>query len=189
MRRIFPFIFVIFACAVCAAGQDGKTSEAIKNQIKSLRAEKTLELMYDKSSNVTKVLAFGEDFGRDHDRANNLNAFSFGITFFFVGNTLATAPDSFTMTFWAEEKKPSFAESNAMTIIVDGENLDVGNARYARKTGDPREFLNFVMPRAVLEKIVRGRDVQLRIGKAQFKFKPEHITLFSNLLAVSNPAQ
>ncbi|MGI9035356.1 MAG: hypothetical protein ACR2GD_04880 [Pyrinomonadaceae bacterium] len=188
MRRIFLIITVVLLAAAFAAAQT-KTDEAISNQIKSLKAEKTLELRYDKSSNVSKVLGFGADFGKEQDRANNLNSFDFGMTFFFAGNILTSAPDSFTTTFWAEGKRAVFAESNALTIIVDGENLDVGNARYARKTGDPREFLNFMMPRAYLEKIVKGHDVKLKIGAAQFKFKPEHIMLFSNLLAISNPAQ
>ena len=188
MRRILLTIFVILTAALFVSAQT-KTGEAITTQIKSLRAEKSLEIRYDKASNISKILAFGADFGGDQDRANHLSAFNFGITFFFVGSVLTTAPDSFTMTFWAEGKNSTFAESNAMTIIVDGENLDVGNARYARKNGDPREFLNFVMPRGDLEKIVKGRDVQLKIGKSQFKFKPAHIKLFSDLLTVSNPAQ
>lgn len=187
MRRIFPVIIAVLTAALVVSAQT-KTNSAIANQIKSLKAEKSIWTQHDNASNVTKVLAYGADFGGDQDHANNLKAFNFGITFFFVGDALTTAPDSFTMTFWAEGKKSTFAESNAMTIIVDGENLDVGNARYARKNGDPREFLNYVMPRDDLEKIVKGHDVKLKIGKAQFKFKPEHIKLFSDLLRISNPA-
>lgn len=188
MSRILAVIFAVLTIAGFASAQS-KTGEAISNQIKSLKAERTLEVRYDKSSNITKVSAYGADFGGDQTRPNNLSSFNFGIAFFFVGNALTAAPDSFTTTFWAQGKKAVFAESNALRIIVDGENTEIGNARYARKGGDPREFLNFVMPRSVLEKIVKGRDAQMRIGKAQLKFKPEHIKLFSDLLAVSNPAQ
>lgn len=187
MRRIFPILFVILSFVAFAAAQ-GKSSEAIGSQIKSLRAEKTLAVEFNKASNITKILAFGEDFGRNQDRANNLESFSFGTTFFFAGNVLTAAPDSFVTTFWAQGRKPMFAESHALTIVVDGESLDCGQARYARKSGDPREFLNFVLPRAYLEKIAKGRDVQLKMGSAQFKFKPEHLKLFSNLLAISTPA-
>lgn len=188
MRRIFSVILAVLTIAVFASAQS-KTSEAINSQIKSLKAERTLEVRYDKPSNITKVMAFGADFGGEQTHPNNLSSFNFGITFFFVGDALTAAPDSFTTTFWAQGKKTVFAESNALTIMVDGENMEIGNARYARKGGDPREFLNFVMPRAALEKIVKGHDAQMKIGKAQFKFKPEHIKLFSDLLAVSNPAR
>lgn len=187
MRSIFLSIFVILI-AVASLSAQGKSNEAIGSQIKSLKAEKTLAVEFNKASNITKVLAFGEDFGRDQDRANNLDSFSFGTTFFFAGTVLTSAPDSFVTTFWAQGHKPMFAESHALTFVVDGETLDCGQARYARKSGDRREFLNFVIPRAYLEKIVRGRDVQLKMGSAQFKLRPEHLKLFSDLLAVSNPA-
>lgn len=188
MRRIFSVFFLILAAAVLSSAQT-KTVAAINSQIKSLKAEKSLWTQYDKASNISKILAYGADFGKDQDSANNLSAFNFGMTYFFVGDAMTTAPDSFTTTFWAEEKKPTFADSNALTIIVDGKTMDIGNARYARKNGDPREFLNYVIPRQAVEKIVKGKDVQLKIGKAQFKFRPEHITLFNSLLAVSSPAQ
>ena len=188
MRLIFLVFFVVLATAVFASAQT-KTLDAINEQIKTLKAEKSLETVYYKESNTTKVLGFGADFGKDQDAANGLRSFNFGITFFFVGTTLTAAPDSFTTTFWAVGKKPLFAESNGLTVIVDGANLDLGNARYARKNGDPREFLNFVIPRRILEKIVKGRDAQLNIGKTQFKFTPEQVALFNNLMMISDPAQ
>ena len=188
MRRIFSIFFFVSTATVSAAAQT-KTLAAINSQIKSLKAEKSIWTQYDKASNISKVLAYGADFGKDQDGANNLKAFNFGMTYFFVGNTATTAPDSFTTTFWATEKKPTFADSNALTITVNDENFNLGNARYARKNGDPREFLNFIIPRTVLEKIVRGHSAQIKIGRAQFKFTPEHIRLFRNFLAVSDPAR
>ena len=188
MRRISLILLVILAAAVFASAQT-KTVDTIKSQIKSLNAEKAMEANYLKDSNLTKVTAFYPDFGKDQDSANNLSAFNFGMAYFFVGTSTTAPPDSFTTTFWAEGRKSTFAQSNALTIIVDGETLDLGNSRYARKSGDPREFLNYVVPRQDVEKIVKGRDVQLKIGATQFKFKPEQMALFKNLLAVSNPAQ
>ena len=188
MQRILVSFFVVLAAVSFAAAQ-GKTLEAINKQLKSLNAEKTMEAFYVKEANINKVTALGADFGKAQDSANNLSAFNFGMAFFFAGNTLTAPVDSFTTTFWIQEKKPTFADSNQLTIIVDGENLEIGNARYARKNGDPREFLNYVMPRSVIEKIAGGKDARLKIGAAQFKFTPEHIQLFKNLLAVSDPAR
>jgi hypothetical protein len=188
MRRIIFVTFIILTTIFCISAQS-KTLEAVNNQIKTLKAEKYLETRYDKPSNMSKVSAFGGDFGKDQAKANNMNSLSFGMAYFFPGNAMTSAPDSLTTTFWAEEKNPTFAESNVLTFVVDGENLEVGNARYARKNGDARQFLNYSIPRKYIEKIVKGRDVQIKIGKAQFKFKPEQMTVLSNLLAVSNPTQ
>ena len=164
-----------------------KSNEAVSSQIKSLKAEKILILDYDKSSNSTKIMAFGEDFGREQNKPNNLSKFSFGMMFNYAGNTLSYTPESFVTTFWAEGKKAGFAASHALTITIDGENVELGEARYATKSGDNREFLNFNFPREVLEKIVNGKNVQMKLGNTNFKFTPEHLKLFAGLLAISSP--
>ncbi len=92
------------------------------------------------------------------------------------------------MTFWAEGRKPRFADAHRLEILVDSEILDAGDARYVKKSGAATEYLNFQIPRDYLTKIARGRDAQIKIGTADFKFKPEHLRLLANLLAVSSPA-
>lgn len=188
MRQVILAVFVVLTAVLFVSAQ-GKTIESINNQIKSLKAEKSISTQSGKESATSKVMAFGADFGKEQTKANNISSLTFGMAYSFPGNVMTTAPDSFTTTFWVEGKNQSFAESNRMTIIVDGEMLDVGNARYARKNGDPRQFLNYSIPRQFIEKIVQGRDVQLKIGNARFKFRSEHLTLFKNLLAVSDPIQ
>ena len=163
-----------------------KSNDTISNQIKSFKAEKILILNYDNSSNVTQIMAFGEDFGSEQNRANNLSKFSFGMKFVYIGNEIKDVPQSFITTFWAEGKKSSFATAHNLTVRVDGENLEVGEARYFKKSGDDREFLNFNFPREILEKIVNGKNVQMKIGNATFKFTAEHLKLFTGLLAISS---
>ena len=44
------------------------------------------------------------------------------------------------------------------------------------------------LTREQLSKIAKGKDVKLKIGDIEFKLTPEHIKMFANLLALSDPA-
>ena len=184
-KLLLTALFCLIFSSIAAS--QTKNNNEILNQIKLFKAEKILILNYDNSSNVTNIMAFGEDFGSEQNRPNNLSKFSFGMKFSYVGTSLTDAPQSFMTTFWAVGKKSGFATAHNLTISVDGENLEVGEARYAKKQGDNREFLNFNFPREILGKIVSGKNVQMKMGNATFKFTPEHLKLFVGLLAISNP--
>ncbi len=186
MNKLLLTSAILLTLSVVTFGQS-KSNDAILSQVKSLKSEKILILDFDGGSNVTKVMAFGEDFGRDQVKKNNLSALSFGMTFSYVGRELQTVPASFITTFWAEGKNSGFAAAHNLTIVVDGESLDVGDARYVKKQNDNREFLNFNFPREFLTTIVNGRSVEMKMGNASFSFTPEHFKLFAGLLAISNP--
>lgn len=189
MRQFLSILFTISIAATVAFAQT-KTNSAISNQIKSLKAEKYLALNYDKSANFTKILAFGEDFGRDQNKPNQLSAFSFGMTFSYQGDKLNAQPDAFILTFWSKSGKPKFAAAHRLTVSIDGETLDLGDARYATKASEKEmEYLNFVVTRENLKKIAAGSSAKMIIGSAQFKFTAEHMKLFKNLLTVSDPNQ
>lgn len=189
MRQILSILVVTAVLSIAALAQV-KSNAAISNQIKSLKAEKYLELNYDKPSNFTKIMAFGEDFGRDQDKSNGLSSFSFGMTFNYLGDQLQVRPESFILTFWAKSGKPKFAASHALKVTVDGETLDLGDARYATKAREKdMEYLNFNISRENLKKIAGGNSVQMTIGNAQFKFTSEHMKLFRNLLTISDPGK
>lgn len=185
MKQIFLIILLLFISSFAALAQT-KNNDVNYSQIKSLKASKKLVLEYDEASNMTKVMAFGEDFGHDQNRSNNLSAFSFGMTFSYQGKSVTSSPQSFITTFWAEGKKSGFSSAHALTIVVDGETFELGEARYAKKKGGDTEYLNFNFPREVLEKIVAGKNVQMKMGNANFKFTAEHLKLFSGLLAISS---
>ena len=106
----------------------------------------------------------------------------------FNGRDLIDTPPVFILTFWAKGENTDFPESHYWTAIVDGKIIEFGEARYATKQGDEREFLNFVVPRQKLEKVSQGRRVSFLIGKAEFKPSSEQLQMFANLLRVSDPA-
>lgn len=166
-----------------AAFSQGKTDEAMQKQLKALKADKTFGLSYDKDSNFSKLFGFGESF--DEAKNYKLEYFRFGLAFFFQGRTLASAPDSYTLTFQAGGKKPVFAASHALKFTIDGTDLDLGEARYVAKD---IEYLNFKLTREQLAKIAKGKNVKAKIGAAEFALKPEHIKMFANLLALSDPS-
>ena len=168
--------------AVTAFSQ-GKSNQAIQKQLKDLKAEKIFSLNYDKSSDVSKILGFGESFSES--KRYKLEYFRFGLAFFFVGQTLSTAPDTYLLTFQASGKQPKFAQSHALKFTIDNETLDLGDARYV---GKDVEYLNFKLTREQLTKIAKGKNVRIKIGDAEFAFTPEHIKMFANLLTLSDPS-
>lgn len=182
MIKFFSTTLVILMLA-CAAFSQGKSGEAISKQLKTLKADKIYALTYDKDSNFSKIYGFGESF--DEAKRNNLSYIRFGLAFFFPTRTLTAAPDSYTLTFQASGKKPVFAASHALKFTIDGETLDIGDARYVSKD---IEYLNFKLTREQLSKISKGKDVKLKIGDIEFKLTPEHIKMFANLFALSDPA-
>lgn len=187
MRKILPLLLIVLFTSTFAFSQ-GKTNQAIASQIKSMNAEKYLQIDYVKSVGVTKILGFGENFGRDQVKENGLSELSFGITFNYAGDKLTSVPEAFIMTFWVKSDKPKFAQSHGLKFMNGAENLDLGDARYAVKSSEKgMEFLNFVISRENLMKIAEsGSNAQIMLGDSEFKFSPEHIKLFKIILAVSN---
>lgn len=186
-KILLTIITVIFLSAINFA--QSKSIEAINAQIKSLNAEKSIMLEYDKSSNYSKLMLLSDGFGKDQDKKNGLSSFTFGMMYGFNGTELTFTPDVFILTFWAKGKNTHFAESHFWKAVADGETIELGDARYARKNGDDREFLNFVVPREKLDKISQGKDVSFTIGNAEYKVSANQLQMFANLLKVSNPNQ
>ncbi|MDQ6785237.1 MAG: hypothetical protein M3033_00260, partial [Acidobacteriota bacterium] len=115
MTKIFLSSLLILMLAAMAFSQ-AKGSDAIAKQLKALRADKTFEIVYDKSADNSKILGFSEDFGRAEDRRNNLQSFRFGLAFFFAGQAITTVPDTFLLTFQAGTKKDIFRNSHALAF-------------------------------------------------------------------------
>lgn len=184
MKRPILISFIIFCFALAVSAQ--KTNDAIAKQIKSLKADKQITLSYDGSSNASKIMATAGNFDSKEGSAAGIQAMNFGMAFFYPGKILTAPPETINLTFWVMSKKPKFADAHHWTVNVDKETLDLGDARYTAKPGDKMEYLNFKIARRDLAKISVTGNVKFRIGNADFKFTPEHITLFKNILAISD---
>jgi hypothetical protein len=185
MSKFLLSLFTILLLTTFTNAQS-KSIEAISEQIKTLKAEKQIQLEYDKSSNYSKLLLISDGFGGEQNRKNNLSSFTFGMMYGFNGRELTMTPEVFVLTFWAKGKNTHFAESHFWKALVDGETVELGEARYARRNGDDREFLNFVVSRDNLEKISNGKVVSFTIGQAEFNVRSESLRMFANLLTISD---
>lgn len=187
MNKISLLLLIVFS-AVTLAFSQGKTNQTINAQIKTLNAEKYLQLDYNKAADVTKILGFGKDFGSDQDKKNNLSSLTFGITFNYAGERLTIVPEAFILTFWAKSGgKPQFAQAHNLRVFSSGETVDLGDARYATKASEKgMEYLNFLVSRENLKKIAAGgSNVKITLGDAEFSFTSEQLKLFRAILAVS----
>ncbi len=188
MNKFILTAAIILATAIFSAAQTGKSNETIDKQIKTLKADKNISLSYNADGGTSKVFAVGEDFGKAQDERAGLRNFNFGMAFFYAGKSLAAAPDAINWTFWAYySKKPRFADAHGLKITVDGETLDLGDARYVVKMNEGREFLNFTVARENIAKIAKGSKATMKIGAAEFTFTSEQMRTLVNLVKISDP--
>lgn len=186
MIKIFPSILLILITATLAFSQ-GKSRDAIAGQLKTLRAAKNFEVIYDRASNNSKIIGFSDDFGRADDRRNNLESFRFGLAVNYAGERLLTATDAYLLTFQAGTKKDAFRNLHRLTLTIDDKTVDFGDARYGNKN-EGVEYLNFKLTREQTTQIAKGGSVRMKIGNADITLKPEQIKMFADLLALSDPA-
>ena len=185
MKTIISIAAVILLTSALVTAQ--KTNDAISTQLKSLKADKKITLSYDADSDTSKIMVRADNFDDKETSKAGLQAMNFGMAFFYQGKTLATPPETINLTFWVLTKKPQFAAANNFTVTLAKETLDLGAARYAAKPGDKMEYLNFKISRTNLARIAAaGSNVKFKLGTNDFTFTPEHLTIFKNLLTISD---
>jgi hypothetical protein len=185
MNRTFCVTVFAFLFALSAFGQ-GKTSDAIKKQIRDLKAERVFTLTYDQGSDSTKLMAVAENFAQNEAAQAGTQAINFATAFAFAGKSLAAAPETFNLTFWVLTKKPQFAFAHHWTVTVGKETVDLGDARYVAKGSEDMEYLNFVVSRENLVKIAAA-GTRLKLGNADMTFTASQTALLANLVTLSTP--
>lgn len=186
MYKTLFALSVIFLFVFTALGQS-KSNDAISQQIRRARAEKTFTLTYDAAGNTSKLMGVAENFDDREVGAAGVRAMNFAVGFFYPGQQIAKAPDRIMLTFWVLTKKPRFAENSRWTVFAGGETLDLGAARYAAKPRSNMEYLNFDVSRDDLAKIARAANVRFKLGEYEFTFSPGQLKNFADLLAISDP--
>ena len=188
MKRLLTLFATILLLSILANAQS-KPNDAIIQQIKLLKAEKTLELTFDQNSNTSKLMAVSENFSSGDAKRAGIQAMNFAVGFHYAGPSLTKSPDPILLTFWVLTKKPRFGGDHSFTVVASDEMLVLGNARYVAKTRQDMEYLNFEISRADLAKIAEQRDVRFKLGPAEFQFTPAQLKLFADILAVSEMPQ
>lgn len=185
MKKIHTTTLVILLTAAAAFAQT-KSEAALTKQLKSLKADKTFALVYDKDSDNSKIYGFSEDFGKQQTSRANLSNLRFGLAFFFQGKTLTAAPNEYVLTVQASGKKPRFADAHDLKFTIDAASLDLGDARYVGKSGV--EYLNFKLTREQLGKLAKAKTVSMRVGDAEFNLSAEQMKMFADVFALSEPS-
>lgn len=188
MKKSFFTILSILSLSLFATAQS-KSNNAISNQIKALRAEKTFTLTYDESGKTSKLMVVAENFSNREAGKAGIQAMNFAIGFFYPGEELTNAPDPIMLTFWVLTKKPRFSQDHSLMVTLGGENLVIGVARYVSKPREDMEYLNFQITREQLGKIAMQSNVGFRLGSEEFTFTKEHLRDFANLLLISDLKQ
>lgn len=178
MKRLFSLALVLTAALAIPAQ---KANDVIQKQIKSLKADKQIVLSYDTTPNQSKIMATAGNFADSEAKKAGIQAMNFGMAFFYPGQSLAASPETINLTFWVLTKKPAFASAHGWTTS----ELKLGEARYASKAAENREYLNFKISRTDLAKIAASPDPKFKLGNADFTFTPAQIQLFKTFLAVS----
>ncbi|MBK7391783.1 MAG: hypothetical protein IPI64_00600 [Chloracidobacterium sp.] len=181
MKRQLSITFLLIFLALSAAAQ--KTNEDIQKQIKSLKAEKQITLTFDGGS--TKIMAIADNFADSEAKSAGIQAMNFGMAFNYAGKDLAAPPETINFTFWVMSKKPKFGDAHAWKATIGTETLDLGDARYAAKTNENMEYLNFKLTRDDLAKIANSTG-KIALGTANFTFTASQLTLLRNIIAVSD---
>ena len=183
MVKLLTLSLVLFAALSISAQ---KTNDQITSQLRSLKADKQITLSYDSSSNATKIMVIGDNVSDAEAKTAGIQAMNFGMAFFYPGKALATAPETFNITFWVLTKKPKFADAHTWKATVGTDTLDLGDARYAYKASESEEFLNLKITRADLAKIAAASNVKFKLGTADFTFTPAQLSTFKSLIAITD---
>jgi hypothetical protein len=187
MRSTIVFILILLASIAVSA--QTKSNDAMAQQIKALKADKSFMLTYDKGSGMSKVMGSSESFSGAEAKKAGIQAMSFGTAFFYRGQALAAAADPIALTFWVMTKKPQFAGNHKWTAVAGSETLDLGDAQYAAKPANNMEYLNFQVSRENLKKLAGQANVKFKLGTAEFEFSAPQMKLLADLLKLSDPAQ
>lgn len=170
-------LFAVFLFASLSFSQE-RSNDEINRRIRSSGVEH-LNVSFDASSNMSKLMAVAENFStRDADSAG-VQAINFALGFFYAGTALKTSPESIHFSFWVLTKKPRFAENHHLTVEADGRTLDLGEARYAAKPAQNLEYLNFDISRTDLAAIGSAGKVTFRLGTRTFAASPSQLKLIA----------
>jgi hypothetical protein len=185
MKNTIRLSLTVLLLTVAASAQ--KTNDAVRQRIRSLKADKTITLSYDKATDTSKIMVAADNFDGKEAAKAGIQAMNFGMATFYNGQAISTPPETFNFTFWVLTKKPVFGGDHSwVTSLAGGDTVNLGEARYVSKRGDNMEYLNFKISRADLAKIAASAEPKFKLGAFDFTFTPAHLTIFKNLLAVTD---
>jgi hypothetical protein len=182
--RSVVIVSLLLLCSLGGLAQ--KSNDAIKQQIKSLKADKSITLTFDGSA--SKLMASASNFADSDAKTASVMAANFGMAFFYPGQSLTASPQTINFTFWIMSKKPRFASTTGTwEVTLPSGTLRLGEYRYAGKPENNMEYLNFKISRDDLAKIAASPSpVKFRLGTSMWSFTSEQMQLLRNFVALSD---
>ena len=184
MKSILAVAAVVLTLSFSSLAQS-LTNETIKNRIRAERADKTFTLTFDPVSKTSKLMAVSDNFVNSEASRAGLQAMNFAIGFYYPGEELKSAPETFLLTFWVLTRKPRFAAGHDMTVALADEMLVIGSGRYVSKPRDEIEYLNFEVSRENLMKIASQTETRFKLGDQDFTFTRSQMKLLADLLTIT----
>lgn len=181
----FFYCFLSGLLFVAPSFAQGKPVAEMARQIASLRAERAITLNHDPVGGSSRLMLVAENFTNDDADRAKVMAMNFACGFFFAGAELGRSPETMMLTLWVKTRAPRFASANELSFVVGGESLEIGPARYSAKADRQMEYLNYEVPRPVLERIASNSRVTLRVGGREFQMTRGQLESLANLLLVS----
>ncbi len=181
-------LFALLLLLPVSAFSQSKLINTMERQARKLGSEKNITVTHDTNSNSSKVMLVADNFDEGDVSRANLMAMNFASGFFFVGDTLAAAPERMQFTFWVMSKKPRFAAAHELEFIAGSESILVGAARYAAKPGRNMEYLNYEISRTDIGKIAKQTRVIAKIGAYEFQLTRRQLKSLADLLLITDTA-
>jgi hypothetical protein len=95
--------------------------------------------------------------------------------------------EDFALLFRSRSKEWQFLKNHEMYMLIDGDRVSLGEAEYdgdIERSG-VSEFMGYLIPRDLFERLSSARQVELKIGRWEVALKDEHLQAFRDLLSLT----
>ena len=184
MKISCALLVIIVIIAVNASAQT-LSNDTLKERIWNAKSDKSITLTYDPAAKTSKLIGVSENFAKSEASRAGILAMNFAIGFFYPGDALEKAPETFHLAFWVMSRKPRFTENHSMTAALREEMLVIGSARYASKPREQMEYLNFDISRENLAKVAAESNVRFKLGDEEFTFTKSQMKLLADVLTIT----
>jgi len=163
----------------CAVAQDAKLQPSVKREFKH---KAKIESNYDRFEDETHVRLESKRV-----LGGFMEDVKMGASFFYKGQKLST-PEYFIFLFVSDTKGWRFLSETQRELIAlaDGERLPLGTLdrdSKVRSGGWVSEIMVKEVPYETFLKIATAKEVEMKLGKYEFKLKEEHLEALRDLVS------
>jgi hypothetical protein len=133
-NKFYPSLILILVFAFTAFGQ------SLQDKIEKFEKHKFYKVDYDKFKDTTKVSFRYVYLKGTKESKSAAGAVSFGIIFFFDGQTVASGVDKFYITFDATCGSWCFLKDHSLLFLNDGQKLDLGDGSHDGKVASAGRY-------------------------------------------------